>query len=310
MRILVCVPLSKPHQDMLMRSLQGHDVVFAPDGQAATEAQTAFHSSEAVFGNPPAAWLMDGRQPRWIQLESVGFGEYVEVALAAGPDLPSITNLAGFFSDPVAESMLAGILAFFRGLDVLQGLQRQRRWVGDDLRPRLRVLTGSEVVMIGRGAINGRLAELLAPFGCRLKSFGSDAAPLVLDAALREADVVACCVPHTDRTANLFNQVRLSLLKPDALFLNFGRGSLVDETALAEALDSGRLGGAIIDVTQEEPLPTNHRFWKTSRLTLTQHTAGGSSDETDRKIRFFLENFSRYKSGAALLSPVDFKRGY
>lgn len=310
MRILVCVPLGNPHQDMMMQSLQGHDVAFAPDGQTSAEAKTAFHISEVVFGNPPASWLMDGHQPRWIQLESVGFGEYVEFALAAGPDLPSITNLAGFFSDPVAESMLAGILAFFRGLDVLQDLQHQRSWVGDDLRPTLRVLKGSNVVMIGRGTINGRLAELLAPFGCRIRSFGSDFAPSVLDAALREADVVACCVPHTDRTAILFSRVRLSLLKPDALFLNFGRGSLIDETALAEALDSGRLGGAVIDVTREEPLPPDHRFWKTSRLTLTQHTAGGSSDETDRKIRFFLENFSRYKSGAALLSPVDFKRGY
>ena len=221
-----------------------------------------------------------------------------------------MSNLSGFFSEPVAESMLAGILGFLRGLGPLQDLQHRSEWMGDDLRPRLRVLKGLSVVMIGRGAINKRLAELLAPFDCQMTSFGSDLELLDLDEALRDADIVACCVPHTERTMTLFGADRLALLKADALFLNFGRGSLVDESALADALIVDRLGGAVIDVTREEPVPHDHPFWATPRLMLTQHTAGGSVDELERKIEFFLENLARYRQGKALLSPIDFRRGY
>jgi glyoxylate/hydroxypyruvate reductase A len=310
MKIFVCIPLTAVQQRSLVHSLEGDDLYFAPEGSSGSEVKAAFNASEVVFGNPPADWLLEGIQPRWIQLESVGFGEYVNAGLASGPTLPMISNLSGFFSEPVAESMLAGILGFLRGLGPLQELQRRSEWIGDDLRPRLRVLKGLSVVMIGRGAINKRLAELLAPFDCRIASFGSDLELSDLDEALRNADIVACCVPHTERTKNLFGANRLALLKADALFLNFGRGSLVDENALADALIAHRLGGAVIDVTREEPIPNGHPFWATPRLMLTQHTAGGSIDELERKIEIFLDNLARYRQGKALLSPIDFRRGY
>ena len=259
MKIFVCVPLTEIQQATLVHSLQGDDISFVPENSLGPEVKAAFNASEVVFGNPPADWLIEGSQPRWIQLESVGFGEYVNAGLAAGPELPLMSNLSGFFSEPVAESMLAGILGFFRGLSTLQNLQRRSEWMGDDLRPRLRLLKDLAVVMVGRGTINRRLAELLAPFDCRITSFGSDLELLDLDEALRDADIVACCAPHTERTINLFGADRLALLKRDALFLNFGRGSLVDERALADALMASRLGGAIIDVTREEPLPEGRR---------------------------------------------------
>jgi phosphoglycerate dehydrogenase-like enzyme len=92
--------------------------------------------------------------------------------------------------------------------------------------------------------------------------------------------------------------------------VNFGRGSLVDESALADALDSGAIGGAVIDVTQDEPLSPDHRFWRCRNMLLTQHTGGGSSDEVDRKIDLFIANLERFRAGEAPLSLVDFKRGY
>lgn len=310
MKILVCLPLTGPQREDLSRSLSEDELHFIMDDTPDPDARAAFNGSEVVFGNPPPEWFLDERLPRWVQFESVGFGEYVDVGLAAGPDFPRVTNLAGFFSEPVAESILAGLLAVFRGLDSLQALQRKAVWIGDGLRPKLRLLKGASVVMLGRGAINNRLAELLAPFDCHLTSFGRDMVLADLDEALRAADVIACCVPHTERTMNLFGADRLSLLKPSAVFLNFGRGSLIDEAALADALAANRLAGAVIDVTREEPLPPGHRFWTTPGLILTQHTAGGSEDEIGRKIRFFLENLARYRASRPLLSPVDFKRGY
>ena len=102
----------------------------------------------------------------------------------------------------------------------------------------------------------------------------------------------------------------LDRLPAAAIFCNFGRGSILDEDALADALDAGRLSGAVIDVTRQEPLPPDHRFWTTPKLILTQHSGGGTADELDRKIDLFLANLARFRAGAPLEGVVDFSRGY
>ncbi|UVK46611.1 hypothetical protein BPNPMPFG_002297 [Mesorhizobium sp. AR07] len=91
---------------------------------------------------------------------------------------------------------------------------------------------------------------------------------------------------------------------------NFGRGSILDEGALADALEQGRLGGAVIDVTRDEPLPAGHRFWACPNIILTQHSGGGTTDELDRKIDVFLANLARFRAGTPLEGIVDFSRGY
>ena len=100
------------------------------------------------------------------------------------------------------------------------------------------------------------------------------------------------------------------LLKQGAIFVNVGRGSLVDEAALVNALGSGHLGGAVIDVTIEEPIPLNHPLWDAPNTLLTQHTAGGSFDELERKLRFFEQNLGCYRRGDALENVIDWKRGF
>jgi phosphoglycerate dehydrogenase-like enzyme len=299
--VAVCLPLTPAQLDKL------RDAGLYPvetGGQNACPA--AFRTARIAFGNPPADWIAQAPELQWIQLESVGFGEY----LGLPPDGPLITNLAGFFSDPVAESALAGILALNRGIDRLVGLRTAGEWLGDDLRADLRLLRGARVVLFGMGAINRRLAELLKPFGCTISAFRSDWQPEELDAALAGADIVACAAPATSGTADLLDARRLSLLPPHALVVNFGRGSLLDETALAQALSGGRLRGAVIDVTRDEPLPPAHPFWKVPNLILTQHTGGGTGDEIDGKIGVFLANLARFRAGAPLQGVIDFDRGY
>ena len=95
-----------------------------------------------------------------------------------------------------------------------------------------------------------------------------------------------------------------------AVFANFGRGTIVEEAALLSALRGGRLGGAVLDVTQEEPLPSHHPFWNCPNTILTQHSGGGSHDEIDGKIDVFLENFNRYRRGETLAGIVDMTKGY
>ena len=302
MDIAVCVTLS-PEQ--LTRLKHG-----AGDLPVKLFAEDAACDCEIVFGNPDAAVVAANSKLRWLQLESVGFGEYVGLDWTRPEGRVAVTNLAGFFADPVAETALAGILALYRGIDELVRFQSERRWVGDPLRTRLRSLKGASVVLVGHGAINRRLAELLAPFGCSITPITRGDPSPALDEALPHANLVVCTAPDTAQTRGLFDARRLARLPEAALFCNFGRGSILDEDALADALEAGRLSGAVIDVTRQEPLPPAHRFWTTPNLILTQHSGGGTADELDRKIDLFLANLARFRAGAPLQGVVDFSRGY
>ena len=263
-----------------------------------------------AFGNPDAQALTGAGALRWVQLESAGFGEYAELDWECLGNRLTLTNMAGFFADPVAETALAGLLALARGVDDLVRHQARTTWEGDRIRTRLRTLTGSHVVMVGFGAINQRLAALLAPFGCQITPIRRDTPIDTLNRALANADIVVCTAPDTPATRELFDATRLALMPRHAVFANLGRGSIVDEAALAAALNAGRLGGAVLDVTRDEPLPVDHPFWSCPNTILTQHSGGGTADELDRKIDVFLANFARYSRGEPLNGVVDMARGY
>lgn len=310
MNIFVCLPLT-PHQAArLPTSASGHHIHLHAEADLAAEALSTFNHCEIAFGNPPAEWIAGNSRLRWVQLESVGFGEYTGLNWAVLGRRLQMSNLAGFFAEPVAQSILAGVLAHYRGIGELTRLQAGGIWMGDALRPRLRTLQGAHVVLFGKGDINRRVGELLAPFGCMITSFGSGWAALELHQALSQADVVVCTVPDTPATRGLFGRAMFAEVKAGSLFVNFGRGSLVDEQALADAVESGHLAGAVVDVTRQEPLPPDHRFWACRNILLTQHTGGGTGDEVDRKIDFFLANLDRYLRHAPLHGRVDFARGY
>ena len=270
----------------------------------------AFDACKIVFGNPRVAWVTDSPTLRWLQLESVGFSEYAGLATAVQAGRCKVTNLAGFFDDPVAQSLLTGILALYRGIDLLVQARGLREWKGDALRPHLRTLNDRQVVLFGFGAINAKLAQLLEPFGCEIVAFRREWSADALDSALAVADIVVSAVPDTLATCGVFGRSRLRRLKQTAIFANAGRGSVVDDDALDDLLRRGQLGGAVIDVTRDEPLPAGHPFWTSPNLILSQHTGGGTSDEIDRKIVFFLKNLDRYQRGAELAAVIDFERGY
>ncbi|WP_284165845.1 NAD(P)-dependent oxidoreductase [Frigidibacter sp. SD6-1] len=302
MEIAVCLPLKEAQQVRLRRGV----------GDATLRLRDPADPCDApiVFGNPEPEVIAANASLRWMQLESVGFGEYAGLDWSRPGGNAQVTNLAGFFADPVAETALAGILALMRGIDRLGTLRWAGDWVGDPVRAELRLLTGARVVLFGRGAINGRLAELLTPFRCKITSFGRDWTEQALDAALADADIVVATVPHTPQTAGLLDAPRIARMASGAVFCNLGRGSLVDEAALAEALTEGRLVGAVIDVTRDEPLPKGHAFWSTPNTILTQHSGGGFAEETDRKIDWFLDNLTRFRAGEPLRGLIDFARGY
>ncbi|MFE7618737.1 NAD(P)-dependent oxidoreductase [Streptomyces sp. NPDC057496] len=214
----------------------------------------------------------------------------------------------------MAESCLAGILALHRGIDELSGLRSRGTWAKSVVRPRLRLLSGARVLVLGRGSIARRLAELLGPFGCPISHFARGSGDIrtlaELDVQLPDFDVVVGLLPGTPGTSGLLDTRRLARMRPGAVLVNAGRGSLVDEEALMSELSSGRLGGAVLDVTGQEPLPAGHPLWTCPNVILTQHTAGGSTDETARVIDLFAENLRRFETDAPLRNPVQWARGF
>ncbi|PPK85888.1 phosphoglycerate dehydrogenase-like enzyme [Neolewinella xylanilytica] len=310
--IYVHFHLSREEANYLSDRIGQRSVAFAA-GESEDEQQRMCRDAEIILGNPPVAWLRDVGDLRWMQLSSAGFRPYT--ALADEKVSFQITNCAGLFGTPVAETALAGILALLRRIPTFVRDQEQRHWRGAAIRPELGTLSGKRVIVLGSGSIGGRFRQLLDGFDCRVATMGNhnvaDFHTLrELDARLPEADVVMAALPDTEATRDMFDAPRLSLLSSTCIFANVGRGNLVDEQALLARLVDGTLGGAVLDVTRNEPLGQNDPLWKAPRTVLTQHSAGGAQDERRRIIDRFLHNLARYDRGRQLDYSVDLHRGY
>lgn len=292
----------------------GDDVYIANFDSPSEADRRAFLEADVVLGTAPADLLPAARHLRWIQFTSVGIDGYRQTDWSKYAGKITCTNLRAILADPMAETILGGLLALNRGLDQLAALKPKRDWQKMILFPQLRVLQGAHVLLLGAGSVNQRLRERLTPFGCRFTVYARTAGdihtPAELDAVLPTADIVSAALPDTPGTRDLLNAARLARFKPTALFANVGRGSLVDETALIAALHAGRLRGAVIDVTQREPLPPDDPFWNCPRTILTQHTSGGSDRVSPEVVRFFKENLVLYRAGQPLLHVVDWSKGY
>jgi glyoxylate/hydroxypyruvate reductase A len=312
MKIFCAVSLEEKLKTILRENLNGLSHVFA-DELEEDRRLPAFLQSEICFGNVDPSWLEQSDRLQWLQLHSAGFGEYQNIDKKE--DLV-ITNMKGFYGVPVAETALAGIMALFRGMDTLTLLQQDKKWVGGSLRPQLKTLYRKRVLILGGGSIGGHLHQLLKGFDAEVTIFGrrpanSDITEAAdLDRVIPEMDLIISCLPETNETINLIDRKRLNLMPPHAVFVNVGRGSVVDEPALISLLQERKIGGAVLDVTAEEPLPPGSPLWTCPNTILTQHTGGGFDDEMLGIVRLFLDNLERYKNGWELLNVVELEKGY
>jgi phosphoglycerate dehydrogenase-like enzyme len=183
----------------------------------------------------------------------------------------------------------------------------------ETMRPRLRLLNEQTVLILGFGTIARRLVELARPLEMNLIAVrrvvkDDEKIRVVPTAAVEEwlplTDHLVNILPANDGTRHFVNAERLARLKSGAMFYNIGRGTTVDQEALLAALQSGRLGGAYLDVTEPEPLPPEHPLWTAPRCLITPHIAGGFSVEKEQQVRHFLENLRRFEKGEALLDRI------
>ncbi len=287
-------------------------MVFAQDIHP-DDRKASCQQARIILGNPPVDWIQNSEALEWMQLSSAGFGEYTPLA---DVDINfTITNSAGLFGTPVAETALAGILALLRYLPTFVLDREQQHWRGAAVRPELGTLTGKSVLVLGSGSIGGTFRKLLTGFECEVATMGNrhgaDFYTLEeLDQRLPGADVVMAALPETEATRDMFTEQRLRRLSATCIFANVGRGSLVDETALIKQLVSNQLGGAVLDVTRNEPLTNDDPLWSAPRTILTQHSGGGAQDEKLRIVQRFAHNLKLYQAGKPLDYIVDLGRGY
>lgn len=305
---------------LLIDGTRGHRLVFSSQASAnvltAGVADPAMATADIAFGQPDAEECLKCTKLRWAEVTSAGYTrydtpEFQEAFRARGS---AFTTASGVFADPCAQHVMAMMLAL--GRQLLPSHRDQltdQSWHYTERRYSARLLTGQTVVLLGFGAIGRRLAELLAPFGMKIyavrRSVRSEAGVHVIpeekiSAILPLADHVVNILPDNAATRNFVNARRLACFKPGAKFYNVGRGTTVDQGALLEALNSGRLGAAYLDVFEPEPLPPSHPLWTAPRCYVTPHIGGGRGDQDEAIVKHFLGNLAAFEQGGVMTDRV------
>jgi len=250
-------------------------------------------------------------QLRWVQLPWAGIEPYIPV-IRAHPG-PLWTCAKGVYADPVAEHALALALAGMRHID---RYARRRSWSPG----RGRNLLGSRVTVVGGGGIGQSFLRLVGPFDCDVTVVRRTPAPMPgaarvlpseeVDAALTGAELVVLALPLLPETEGLIDRRRLDVLAPDACLVNVARGGHVVTDDVVDALRSGRLGSAGLDVTDPEPLPDGHPLWSLPNAIVTPHTANTMEMAIPLLAARVRENVRRWAAGEPLVGPVDPVAGY
>ena len=249
---------------------------------------------------------------KFIQSISAGTDQY-DKALLRERGI-RLASAAGVNAEAVAEHAMALMLALCRRLPEARDHQQARHWRGmiSQIGAREDQLTGKTLLIVGMGRIGGRLARLAKAFDMRViatkrdPTTGSAGADAVfghdrLHDVLGEADVVVLACPLTPETENLIDGAALAAMKPTAHLINVARGRVIDEAALIEALQQGRIAAAGLDVTREEPLPASSPLWAMPQVLITPHSAGETQRYEDAVIDILLDNLARLWRGEAQL---------
>jgi phosphoglycerate dehydrogenase-like enzyme len=293
------------------------DLAFA---DTADEVAAGIGPAEVVFAWRPDRALLErnlqrARRLRWIQSASAGVDRLLFPALVDADVI--VTNARGVFDDAIGEYVLACILIFAKDLATTIRDSRERRWRYRNTE----ALAGRTVLVLGAGPIGTAVGERASSLGMRVDAVASAARPATwpydrvrgvdeLLHALSDADVVVNALPLTDATRHLLDQRAFDAMRRSAWLVNVGRGETVDEAALVDALDRGRIAAAALDVFETEPLPASSRLWDMPNVIVSPHMSGDVVGWEGRVVDVFIENLERWLRGEPLHNIVDKSRGF
>ena len=260
---------------------------------------------------------------RWIHSPAAAVHQLMFPELANSDVI--LTNAREVHGPVVAEHVIALIFALAKKIPYAVRLQEKHIWGQEATwraRPRPREVLGATLGLVGVGSIGREVAKRASALGMRIVAVREhpekgrpDGVEQVyasgdLETLLQQSDYVVLAVPITPSTQKLMNAERLAKMKPDACLINVGRGPLIDESALAAGLRNHQIGGAALDVFEQEPLPADSPLWDLDNLLITPHTAGLTEKLWERHYALFSENLRRYLAHQPLLGVVDKNKGY
>ena len=303
--------------------------VVSVDGEEAALREIA--DADAFFGKLTPSLLEAAGRLRWVQSPTASLEHYMFPALVE--HACRLTNMRGIYADVIADHVFGYILCFARNFHLYLRQQLRSHWEaaggeagrsGFVLGPSSvsgidrahRHLPDSTLGIVGLGSIGSEIARRGLAFGMRVLAVDpkQEQAPEGVEALWRPdrlpdllsaSDFVVVAAPHTPETEKLFRRPLFQQMKPDACFINIGRGMIVDLADLTEALQAGEIGGAGLDVFETEPLPPDHPLWKMDNVILTPHVAAATPRIAERHLALLLDNVRRFAGGRPLRNLVD-----
>jgi len=275
---------------------------------------------EVLIGSCPADLIGDSTKLVWVQIFSAGAERCLAVDRLASGEIV-LTNGQKMSAPAIGEHAVAMAMSLARGLVRYGHLMPEGQWDRDWARTGgIYSVSGKTLLVVGLGGIGSAAAQRANALGMRVIATrnSSREGPSYVDYVglsdeivelVAEADIIVNALPLTPTTTGLFDADLFARVKPGAYFINVGRGGTVVTDALVDALESGRLAGAGLDVTDPEPLPADHPLWQMNSVIITPHVSWAGYDVRFRNL-LLRENIRRYLAGEALLNVVDPDRGY
>ena len=291
-----------------------HTVICVKDKEV---TQAMIEDAEIIFGWPGLEALSRARKLKWLQLPSAGADAIESNEVFYNKDV-RVTNSSGVYGLPIAEHVFSMILSYNHNLSQYACYQADKEW------KRIyeaRDFYGSTIGIIGLGDIGSEIAKRAKALGARVLAVKRTKVKLPdyvdelytmedLDIVLRQSDYVVVCLPNTTKTKGVISKEKLGIMKKDSFLVNIGRGTLIDQEALIQALRERRIGGAGLDVTEPEPLPKDSPLWEFPNVIITPHASGFSPTNGQRHFKIFYDNLHCYFQNKPLKNLVDLGEGY
>ncbi len=277
----------------------------------------AVADAHAVIGNPTLAVVQAAKDLEWVQITSAGVKPYLHPELVDSDVV--MTNAQTLSSAAIADHGFAMLLALTRNLNHFIVERTNETWRGGNYG--LEELEGKTALVIGTGGIGSNVARRAKAFGMTVigvdpeefpprLSFDRMVYPDRLDQVIPEADAVFVCAPHTKDSEGMIGAAQFDLMKRGSYFIAVSRGKVYDMASLVKALDSQRIAGAGVDVTDPEPLPKGHPLWKFENAIITPHVATQGLLGTKLRLEVYKENIARFAAGEKLRNVVDMRKEY
>ncbi len=309
--------VSKKVFDEIKNSAPGYDIWITRE--PGLEDSGRIQDVEISAGGKPPEELLRSQNLKWHHQQSAGVDWLFKIENRES--LPfSITNVSGMHASQITEHVFAMILTFARDMVPFHHNKRQKEWRKPQPE-KLFQLPGKTMLIVGLGAIGSYMARVakaheMNVLGIRRHPEKTD--PNVdrmgtlssLNEMLPEADIIVSILPRTPGTENIFDREQFDIMKPSSLIFNVGRGTHINEDALAEALKTGSIAGAGLDAFSIEPLPPNSPLWELSNVIISPHCSGLIDDYVNTSLGYFIRNLKRYQKKEPLLNLVDKKLGY